>query len=142
MLVREVMTSDPITVQPDDTLRTAQERMVSCGCRRLPVIDESRRLVGIITDRDVRLALNSPLIMRERWQDDMLVTQTTVEVCMTPDPLTIGPQAPLQEAVALVMKRKISGLPVVEDQRLVGIITITDMLHALQALLRTTSGAS
>lgn len=140
MLVREVMTLDPITVQPDDTLRTAQELMVGCGCRRLPVIDESKRLVGIITDRDVRLALNSPLIMRERWQDDMLVTQTTVEVCMTPEPITIGPDAPLVEAVDLLLKRNISGLPVIENNRLVGIITITDMLRTLRDILSAGAG--
>lgn len=137
MLVREVMSPDPITIRPDDTLRTAQELMAGCGCRRLPVIDESQRLVGIITDRDVRLALNSPLIMRERWQDDMLVTQTTVEVCMTPEPVTIEPDAPLIEAVDLLLKRNISGLPVIENNRLVGIITITDMLHALRNVLST-----
>lgn len=136
MLVRDVMTSDPITVQPDDTLRTAQERMAECGCRRLPVVDETHRLVGIITDRDVRLALNSPLVLRERWQDDMLVTQTTVEVCMTPEPITIAPDAPVQDAADILLQRRISGLPVVEGDRLVGIITVTDLLGALRDLLK------
>ena len=135
MLVRDVMTPDPITVQPDDTLLTAQERMAECACRRLPVVDQDRRLVGIITDRDVRLALNSPLVLRERWQDDMLVTQTTVEICMTADPLTIAPDAPLELVVDALLKRKISGLPVVEGDRLVGIITVTDLLIALRDLL-------
>jgi len=136
MLVREVMTPDPLTVQPDDTLRTAQERMSECACRRLPVVDENGHLVGIITDRDVRLALNSPLVLRERWQDDMLVNQTTVEVCMTPDPIVIAPDAPVQDAADILLKRKISGLPVLEGDRLVGIITVTDLLGALCALLR------
>lgn len=135
MLVRDVMTPDPLTVQPDDTLHTAQERMAECACRRLPVVDQDRRLVGIITDRDVRLALNSPLVLRERWQDDMLVTQTTVEICMTPDPLTIAPDAPLELVVDALLKRKISGLPVVEGDRLVGIITVTDLLIAFRDLL-------
>ncbi len=136
MLVREVMTPDPLTVQPDDTLRTAQERMSECACRRLPVVDENGRLVGIITDRDVRLALNSPLVLRERWQDDMLINQTTVEVCMTPDPVVVAPDSPLQDAADMLLQRKISGLPVVDDDRLVGIITVTDLLGALRDLLR------
>lgn len=136
MLVREVMTPNPTTVRPDDTLRTAQEYMFGCECRRLPVVDENGRLVGIITDRDVRLALNSPLILRERWQDDLLVNQTTVEVCMTPDPFTIGPDAPVEDAITLLLERKISGLPVLDGDELVGIITITDLLVALRDLLR------
>ena len=136
MLVREVMTPDPLTVQPDDTLRTAQERMSECACRRLPVVDENGRLVGIITDRDVRLALNSPLVLRERWQDDMLINQTTIEVCMTPDPVVVAPDSPLQDAADMLLQRKISGLPVVDDDRLVGIITVTDLLGALRDLLR------
>jgi len=136
MLVRDVMTTNVITVQPDDTLRTAQERMAACACRRLPVVDEDRRLVGIITDRDVRLALNSPLVLRERWQDDMLVTQTTIEVCMTPDPITIAPDAPLADVVDVLLEHKISGLPVVEQERLVGIITVTDLLIAFRDSLR------
>ena len=136
MLVREVMTPDPLTVQPDDTLRTAQERMSECAWRRLPVVDENGRLVGIITDRDVRLALNSPLVLRERWQDDMLINQTTVEVCMTPDPVVVAPDSPLQDAADMLLQRKISGLPVVDGDRLVGIITVTDLLGALRDLLR------
>ena len=136
MLVRDVMTTNVITVQPNDTLRTAQERMAACACRRLPVVDEDRRLVGIITDRDVRLALNSPLVLRERWQDDMLVTQTTIEVCMTPDPITIAPDAPLADVVDVLLEHKISGLPVVEQERLVGIITVTDLLIAFRDSLR------
>ena len=136
MLVREVMTPDPLTVQPDDTLRTAQERMSECACRRLPVVDENGRLVGIITDRDVRLALNSPLVLRERWQDDMLINQTTVEVCMTPDPVVVAPDSPLQDAADMLLQRKISGLPVVDGDRLVGIVTVTDLLGALRDLLR------
>jgi acetoin utilization protein AcuB len=136
MLVRDVMTTDLITVQPDDTLRTAQERMAACACRRLPVVDEDRRLVGIITDRDVRLALNSPLVLRERWQDDMLVTQTTIEVCMTPDPVTIAPDAPLADVIDVLLEHKISGLPVVDGDRLVGIITVTDLLIAFRDELR------
>ena len=136
MLVRDVMTTNVITVQPDDTLRTAQERMAACACRRLPVVDEDRRLVGIITDRDVRLALNSPLVLRERWQDDMLVTQTTIEVCMTPDPITIAPDAPLADVIDVLLEHKISGLPVVDGDRLVGIITVTDLLIAFRDELR------
>ncbi len=135
MRVRDVMTPSPVTVQPGDTLRTVQMRMAAQGCRRLPVLDPAGRLCGIITDRDVRLALNSPLVLRERWQDDMLLDHTLVDASMTPDPITITPDAPLPRAIELLLEHKISGLPVVEGDRLVGIVTVTDLLRALARLL-------
>jgi len=135
MRVRDVMTPSPVTVQPGETLRTVQTRMAAQGCRRLPVLDAAGRLCGIITDRDVRLALNSPLVLRERWQDDMLLDHTLVDASMTPDPITITPDAPLPRAIELLLQHKISGLPVVEGDRLVGIVTVTDLLRALARLL-------
>ena len=136
MLVRDVMTPNPVTVLPMDSLRIAQERMKQVGCRRLPVVDENGKVCGIITDRDVRLALNSPLVMRERWQDEVLLDRTEVYACMTPDPLCIGPDVPLADAVEMMLSRKIGGLPVLEAQRLVGVITATDLMRALLRLLK------
>jgi acetoin utilization protein AcuB len=131
------MTPDPDTVQPGDTLRTVQARMAARECRCLPVVDPAGQVCGIITDRDVRLALNSPLVLRERWQDDMLLDHTLVEACMTLDPVTIAPDAPVSEAIDLLLKHKISGLPVLEGDRLAGIVTVTDLLRALARLLET-----
>ncbi|HEX3050304.1 MAG TPA: CBS domain-containing protein [Aggregatilineaceae bacterium] len=137
MIVRDVMTSNPVTVQRTDSLRKAVDHMTQIGARRVIVVDDQGRVCGILTDRDVRLAVNSPLVLRERWQDDMLMDHTEVDACMTPDPICIKPDAPLEEAVKILLERKISGLPVVEDIQLVGIITVTDMLRALQTLLST-----
>jgi acetoin utilization protein AcuB len=136
MRVCDVMTSNPITVLPTDSLRIAQERMKQVGCRRLPVVDAEGKVCGIITDRDVRLALNSPLVMRERWQDEVLLDRTEVYACMTPDPVCIAPDVPLEDAVEVMLSRKIGGLPVLEEQRLVGVITATDLMHALLRLLK------
>lgn len=136
MRVREVMTAKPITVLPDDTLRVATARMEAAGCRRLPVVDEAGRICGIITDRDLRLAANSPLILRERWQDDMLLDQSTVSAVMTPDPLCVPPDFPVEQAIDLLLARRISGLPVVEREQLVGIVTVTDLLRTFADLLR------
>jgi len=136
MRVREVMTPNPVTVRPTDSLRTAVERMAQTGCRRLPVVEDCK-LYGIITDRDVRLVMNSPLVMRERWQDDLLMDHTEIRACMTPDPICIRPDAPLKDAVDLLLAHKISGLPVVDTDCLVGIITVTDLLRALAQFLET-----
>ena len=72
MLVSDVMTRNPATVAPQDTLRTVIHLMASVGCRRLPVLADGK-LVGIVADLDVREALNSPIILRERWQDEELM---------------------------------------------------------------------
>lgn len=134
MVVQEIMTPDPATVSPQDTLRTAIEKMALMGCRRLPVVAEGR-LVGIVADLDIREALNSPIILRERWQDEDLVDHATVEACMTPKPVTVHPTTPVVQAARLMRNHKIGGLPVVDDDRLVGIVTETDMLDALIQLL-------
>lgn len=134
MLVRDVMTTNPTVIAPTDTLQTALEKMAEVG-RRLPVVQEGR-LVGIITDRDLRLSMNSPLILRERWQDDYLLQHTYVSTYMTTNPTTISPDSPLQTAANLMLDGRFSGLPVVdEDHHVVGIITVTDLMHALISLL-------
>lgn len=139
MLVRDVMTPDPVTVFSHESLQVAQQRMVMHRCRRLPVLSEDGALVGILTDRDMRLAVNSPLIMRERWQDEQLLAQTQVAACMTPDPICVGPDTPLRDALDILLKHRISGLPVVDSDHLVGVLTVTDLLRALQRLLQATS---
>jgi acetoin utilization protein AcuB len=136
MLVRDVMTPDPVTIHPWDTLLTARTLMEETHCRRLPVLDGSGHLCGIITDRDLRLALHSPLVLREWWEDNLLLTRTEVDACMTPDPVTIAADDPVEKAVDLLLAHTISGLPVLEGDRLVGIVTVTDLLRALRDLLR------
>jgi acetoin utilization protein AcuB len=137
MLVRDVMTPHPVTVRPEDNLRTARERMETAHCRRLPVVDEAGKVCGIITDRDLRLAMHSPLIMRERWQDELLLDTTLVAACMATDPVSVGPDTPLQDAAELMLTRKIGGVPVLENDQLVGVLTATDLMRALVRILRT-----
>jgi acetoin utilization protein AcuB len=135
MRVEDYMTPNPITISPDDNLKTALERLIGVG-RRLPVVNDDGILVGIITDRDIRLAMNSPLVMRERWQDEYLLQSTTVGVCMSSNPVTVNLKTSLQEAVELILKGHFSGLPVVDHERnVVGIITVTDLMEALVDLL-------
>ncbi len=135
MYVRDIMTASTVTVTQCDSLQVARDRMLAHHCRRLPVLDENERVCGIITDRDLRLAVNSPLIMRERWQDDMLLQHTEVGACMTPDPICATPETPLTETITLLLQHKISGMPVIDHGRLVGIITVTDLLRTLQRIL-------
>jgi len=134
MLVRNVMTPDPITISPNHSIGAALARMRRGGFRRLPVVEKGK-LVGIITDRDLRLAMNSPFIMREGWYDSYLMEHIEVRSCMTPDPITANADENLLHVVQVMRARKIGGMPVMADDRLIGIITETDLLDHLEHLL-------
>lgn len=134
MLVRDVMTPKPITIGPQQSIGAALARMRRGNFRRLPVV-ENGKLVGIVTDRDLRLAMNSPYVLREGWYDTYLMEHIEVRSCMTPNPAVIAPGADLIEAVRLMRAQKFGGLPVVEEGALVGIITETDLLDCLIWLL-------
>jgi len=134
MKVRDVMTPSPISIEPEHSIGTALARMRRGGFRRLPVVRDGK-LVGIVTDRDLRLAMNSPFVLREGWYDSYLMEHIEVRSCMTEKPITISPDADLVEAVRLLKEKKIGGVPVVENGELVGIITETDLLDYLLQLL-------
>jgi acetoin utilization protein AcuB len=133
-LVADIMTSNPVSVTPRNAIRTAINLMREGGYRRLPVVDRGR-LVGIITDRDLRRAANSPFVVREQWYDNFILDHIEVGSCMTPNPLTIEPSATVAEAAATMRNHKIGGLPVVVDGQLMGIITETDLLDFLIEIL-------
>ena len=133
-VVADIMTANPITVTPRNAIRTAVNLMREGGFRRLPVVDRGR-LVGIITDRDLRRAANSPFVVREQWYDNFILDHIEVGSCMTPNPITIGPSDSIAEAARTMRNHKIGGLPVIADGQLVGIITDTDLLDYLIELL-------
>lgn len=116
MLVRHRMTANPETVSPQDYLAKASAKMTAGKFRRLPVVQDGR-LVGILTDRDILRFVGSE-------------GRTRVDGAMTDSPLTIAPDTPVEEAIRLMMKHQISGLPVVEQGKVVGIVTTSDILQA------------
>jgi len=133
-LVADIMTPNPVTVTPRNAIRTAINLMREGGYRRLPVVDRGR-LVGIITDRDLRRAANSPFVVREQWYDNFILDHIEVGSCMTPNPLTVEPSASIAEAARLMRNHKIGGLPVVADGQLAGIVTETDLLDFIIEIL-------
>jgi len=116
MLISRLMTYGAATVSSHDTLQTAATLMEKGGFRRVPVVDDDK-LVGIVSDRDVR-AHSGYLV------------QTKVTAAMTSDPKTVTPHMSVEDAARLMIEHKIGGLPVVEDGKLVGILTTTDVLKA------------
>ena len=132
--VAEIMTENPVTVQPSQSIDTAITLMRQGNFRRLPVV-ENGRLVGIVTERDMRRATNSPILLHEKWYDNFLLEHIEVGACMTPNPVTLSPDADVLEAVVTMRSRKVGGIPVVRGDVLVGIITETDLRDHLIELL-------
>jgi acetoin utilization protein AcuB len=116
MLISRLMTYGAETISSHDTLQTAATLMERGGFRRVPVVDDGK-LVGIISDRDVRAHSG-------------YLDSTRVTAAMTSDPKTVTPQMSVEDAARLMIEHKIGGLPVVEDGKLVGILTTTDVLKA------------
>lgn len=123
LAVRDVMSTKLVTVGPGESARHAYDLMRDHRFRHLPVVVEGR-LVGILSDRDLRPVLLSPGLAGSR-----------VGELMTAHPVTIAPDAPVEEAASLLVARKIGCLPVLEEGRLVGIVTGTDLLAVLVELL-------
>lgn len=133
MYVRDHMTPDPIVLAPEDTLRKARQLMEEHHLRRFPVLEDGK-LVGIVTDRDVRSAGMSSAVVQERRYVEYVLDRIQVGGIMTPHPITVNPETSLKEAAGIILEKKIGGLPVVDGDELVGMITETDLIGALMDL--------
>jgi acetoin utilization protein AcuB len=134
MLVKDVMTRDVATLTPEQTLRDAINLLRSKRIRHLPVV-EGQKLVGIVTDRDVKRAAPSVLtgVGNEAF-DTSLLTIKVAQV-MTREPITVLDRASLKSAVEIFINTKVGALPVVDDGRLVGILADSDILRVAYNLL-------
>jgi acetoin utilization protein AcuB len=132
LVVSDLMTVIPYFVTPETSIRRVIEMMKSEGCRQFPVVDDGS-LVGIITDRDVRLVINSPMVMHNRFQDEELLDKVLAGSCMTANPMTVTPETSAYHAARLLSLYKFGALPVLDDGVLVGIITVTDFLEHFAA---------
>lgn len=128
MLVEDVMQRNVITVTPGTTLPEALRLSAGRGVRHLPVL-EGPELVGIVSDRDLKRAMASPATGLEPHELDCLLEKVTMDQIMTRAVITAGPMIPVEEAARLMVKERISALPVTERGRLVGIVTETDVLE-------------
>lgn len=135
MNVVDIMTQNPITVQVDRPLRDALLLMETHQIKHLPVLSPNRHLVGILSDRDCRLALNSPFIQRAYWQEDVLDT-VDVRSVMTPAPIVVEGNDSAVEATRLMLANQIGCLPVMRGETLIGIVTRTDLLMAFMNMQR------
>jgi acetoin utilization protein AcuB len=135
MLVRDRMQRDPITVEPDDTLADALRLTREHRVRHLPVVLPQLELTGIVSDRDIRLAMPSPLTVADAERFDFL-ERTPVAAVMTREVVTVLARDTIEDAARSLHRHRIGALPVIEPPgRLVGLLSETDILHAFVEIL-------
>jgi len=130
MLVNKIMSDSPVTITPDKRVGQALKLMQKHNIRHLPVVKDER-LVGWITSRDLREVLLASMLEK-----------ITVEDVMLKSPITVTPETQVEEAARLVHEHKIGGMPVLDSGKLVGVITLMDLISAflsMLGLLRTSS---
>lgn len=132
MLVKDIMTVDVITISEDKTMLEAQELMKGHNIRRVPVVDDIKRVLGIITDGDVGRASPSEASTLSRYEANYLLSRFKVKDVMTKEVITVRANSGLEDVAGLMFKNKINSLPVVDDKGcLCGIVTDSDLFRAM-----------
>jgi acetoin utilization protein AcuB len=129
------MSHNPVTVRPGTSLYDALKIMRDNKVRRLPVLDEHGKLVGIVSEKDLLYASPSPATSLSMWEINYLTAKIAVRDLMTTDVITICDDCPMEEAARVMVDNKIGGLPVMRGEKLVGIITETDLFKIFLELL-------
>ena len=135
MLVKERMSTRMIVAAPDVPVAEALNTMRSERIRRMPVVDKSGSLVGIVSDRDLLHASPSPATSLSVWEITYLLSRIVVRDVMTKDVITVTEDTPLEDAARIMADNKIGGLPVMRGTSVVGIITETDLFKMFLDLL-------
>ncbi len=135
MLVGERMSHPVITVSPKMPMQEAHKLMRDENVRRLPVVDERGKLIGIVSESDFLHASPSDVSTLSVWEMNYLLSKITVEKIMTSAVITTNSDTPIEEAARTMADRAIGGLPVLKDGELVGIITETDLFKVFLEML-------
>lgn len=135
MLVKNRMSRHPIAILPNTSLHDALEKIREEGVRRLPVVNKKGKLVGIVLEKDLLYASPSPATSLSIYEMHYLVSKITVEELMTREVITVTEDCPLEEAARIMVDNDIGGLPVMRDDKLVGMITESDLFKIFLELL-------
>lgn len=127
--VKDRMTPEPVTVKPDDGLKDAVWKIERGHFRHLPVIDEQAKLIGMLSDRDIRLVQPSRVLV-DKNDAQVQLWSLSVQQAAVFDPVSVKPETTLREAAELMLRWHVGGLPVVDSaDKLVGIVTYSDVLR-------------
>jgi len=134
MLVKERMSHPVITIFPETSMQDALDLMRSEHVRRLPVVNKRGQLLGIVTEADLDKASPSQATTLSIWEIRELVSKVKVEKIMTREVITIDDDTPIEEAARVMSDSNVSGLPVLHEDKLVGLITETDLFKVFLEL--------
>jgi acetoin utilization protein AcuB len=133
--VRDRMTRPVVTIHSDTLVSGAVELMRTRRIRHLPVVDRGGRLMGIVTDRDLRQVVFDPAVQARLQRATDALRGLTVREVMTWGAVTVSPAASIRDAARLMHERKVGALPVVEGDRVVGVLTERDVLATFRDVL-------
>ncbi len=134
MIIERRMTRNPVTATPDMSIAEASALMKQEKVHRLPVLDREKRLVGIITEKDILYATPSPASSLSIHEMAYLLSKLTVKKLMSKNVVTITKDTTVEEAARMMVDQDLSSLPVLEGDRLIGIVTKSDMFKILLEL--------
>lgn len=136
MLVKDFMTADVVTIAEDKNMLEARELMKSREFRRIPVVDDIKRVMGIITDGDIGRASPSDASTLSRYEANYLLSRLKVRDIMTRSVITVRDNSAIEDVAYLLYKNKINALPVVNaENKLCGIITDSDIFRAFVSIM-------
>ncbi|MGB0385650.1 MAG: CBS domain-containing protein [Ardenticatenaceae bacterium] len=133
--MKDRMSTPVVTITPDTPFNEAMKVMRKRNVRRLPVVDHKGYLVGIVSERDLLRASPSDANSLDVWELSYLLNKLKINHIMSHPAISITPDTPIVEAARIMIERKIGGLPIAEGQKVVGIITETDIFKAFVELL-------
>ena len=132
MRVSKWMTPKPFTLRPTDNLNAANALMKEKRIRRIPIVNEAGRLVGIVSDRDMKEVSPSKASTLDVWELHYVLDKLKLGDIMTKKPFTVTPDTPIEKAALTMLEKRVEGLPVVDAKgNLVGILTEGDVFRAL-----------
>ncbi len=129
MLIRQWMTEEVISVTPDTSVLKATKLMKDHNIGRLPVVDEDMQVVGIVSDRDVKLAAPSKATTLDMHELHYLLSELKVKEIMTKSPDYVSPDDSVEKVAMILESKNFGGMPVVENGKLVGVITDHDIFR-------------
>ncbi|MGD2166259.1 MAG: CBS domain-containing protein [Anaerolineae bacterium] len=135
MLVKDRMSKPPITIRENVGVEDALRLMHNEDIRRLPVVDDSGRMVGIVSELDLLKVSPSPATSLSVYEIPYLLAKIKMKDVLTEDVVTVEEDTPLEEAARVMADNKIGGLPVMRDGKVVGMITETDLFKTFLEML-------
>ncbi|MBQ5365607.1 MAG: CBS domain-containing protein [Spirochaetales bacterium] len=135
MIIADRMKKNPATATPDMSISEASAKMKAEKVHRLPVLDDDRHLVGVISEKDILLAAPSPASTLSTYEINYLLSKLKVKNIMSRNPVTITRETTIEEAVRLMVENDLSCLPVMDNGYLSGIVSKSDLFKILLEML-------